>query len=81
MIFGIPLGLLGSLTYGSGYFTRVIGVLVAIDGLRGVIDSLRPYPNPNAHLGFIFITFFGELIFMLGRLVRGWKIQPADRAS
>jgi hypothetical protein len=75
VIFGIHLGLLGSLIYGSGYFTRIIGILLAIDGLRGVIDSLRPYPYPNAHLGFIFITFFGELIFMLGLLVRGWKIQ------
>jgi hypothetical protein len=75
VIFGIHLGLLGYLIYGSGYFTRIIGILLAIDGLGGVIDSLRPYPYPNAHLGFIFIAFFGELIFMLWLLVRGWKIQ------
>jgi hypothetical protein len=66
VIFGIHLGLLGYLIYGSGYFTGIIRTLLAIDGLGGVIDNLTPYPYPNAHLGFIFITFFGELIFMLG---------------
>ncbi len=75
MIFGIHLDLLSYLIYGSGYFTRIIGILLAIDGLGGVIDSLRPYPYPNTHLGFIFMTFFAELIFMLWLLVRGWKLQ------
>jgi hypothetical protein len=40
-----------------------------------VIDSLHPYFYPTAHLGFIFVTFFGELIFMIWLLARGWKIQ------
>jgi hypothetical protein len=44
VLFGIHLALLGYLIYGSGYFTRIIGILLAIDGLGGVIDSLRPYP-------------------------------------
>jgi len=75
VIFGIHLGLLGYLIYRSGYIPRIIGILLAINGLGWLIDSLRPYLYPNAHLGFIFITFFGELIFMLWLLVRGWKIQ------
>jgi len=28
-----------------------------------------------AHLGFLFITFFGELVFVLWLRIRGWKIQ------
>ena len=52
MIFGIHLGLLGYLIYGSGYFTGITRTLLAIDGLGGVIDNLTPYPYPNAHLGF-----------------------------
>jgi len=36
---------------------------------------LQPYLYPNAHLGFLFITFLGELFFMLWLLIRGWKIQ------
>lgn len=74
ILFGIHLGLLGYLVYRSGYIPRIIGILLAIDGLGWVIDSLRPYLYPNAHLRFLFITFFGELFFMLWLLVRGWKI-------
>jgi len=75
IIFGVHLVLLGYLIYRSGYIPRVIGVLLVINGLGWVIDSLRPYLYPNAPLGFIFVTFFGELIFMVWLLVRGWKIQ------
>jgi uncharacterized protein DUF4386 len=82
VIFGIHLGLLGQLIYRSGCIPRIIGILLAIDGLGWVIDSLRPYPYPNAHLGVIVITFLGELIFMLWLLVRGWKIQePTEHSS
>jgi len=75
IIFGIHLILLGCLIYRSGYIPRIIGILLVIDGLGWEIDSLQPYLYPNAHLGFIFITFFGELVFMLWLLIRGWKIQ------
>lgn len=77
VIFGIHLALLGCLIYKSGYIPRILGVLLVIDGLGWVIDGLRPYLCPNAHLGFIFITFFGELFFMLWLLIRGWKIQES----
>jgi hypothetical protein len=75
VLFGIHLVLLGYLIYRSGYIPRVLGILLVINGFGWVIDSLRPYVFPNAHLGFIFITFFGELFFMLWLLARGWKIQ------
>ena len=72
---------LGYLIYGSGDFTRMIRILLAIDGLGGLIDNLRRYPYSNSHLGFIVITFFGELIFMLWLSVWGWTNPGADRAS
>ena len=75
VIFGIHLLLLGYLIYRSGYIPRVIGILLVINGLGWVIDSLQPYLYPNAHLGFLFITFFGEVVFMLWLLIRGWRIQ------
>ncbi|MGB9235187.1 MAG: DUF4386 domain-containing protein [Terriglobales bacterium] len=82
VIFGIHLVLLGCLIYRSGYIPRIIGILLVIDGLGWVIDSLQPYLYPNAHLGFLFITFFGELIFMLWLLIRGWKIpEPAPQSG
>lgn len=78
VIFGIHLVLLGYLIYRSGYIPKIIGILLVIDGLGWVIDSLRPYFYPNAPLGFLFVTFFGELIFMLWLLIRGWKIQDPE---
>jgi hypothetical protein len=79
LIFAIHLVLLGCLIYRSGYIPRFIGILLILNGLGWLIDSLSPYLYPTAHLGFVAITFLGELVFMLWLLIRGWKIQqPAD---
>jgi hypothetical protein len=43
------------------------------------IDSLSPYLYPTTHLRFLFITFLGELVFVLWLLIRGWKIQDPSR--
>jgi hypothetical protein len=75
VIFGIHLVLLGYLIYRSGYIPWIIGVVLVINGLGWVVDSLQPYLYPNAHLGFVFATFFGELVFMLWLLIRGWKVR------
>jgi hypothetical protein len=79
VIFGIHLVLLGILIYRSGYIPRIIGILLVINGLGWMIDRLRVYLFPDAPLGWIFITFFGEMVFMLWLLIRGWKIkEPAS---
>jgi hypothetical protein len=44
-------------------------------------DSLSPHLFPKAHLGYISITFFGELVFMLWLLIRGWKIKAPTADS
>ena len=75
ILFGIHLCLLGYLVYRSGFIPRTLGVLLAIAGLGWVIYELGPYFFPDADIGFLFITFFAELIFMGWLLVRGWKIQ------
>ncbi|MGA9639765.1 MAG: DUF4386 domain-containing protein [Terriglobales bacterium] len=80
VIFGIHLILLGCLIFRSGYIPRIIGILLVIDGLGWEIDSLQVYLFPNAHLGFISITFFGELVLMLWLLIRGWKVQEPSRS-
>jgi len=46
-----------------------------------VIDSTGPYLLPNLPLRFITITFFGELIFMLWLLIRGWKLHESTVPS
>jgi hypothetical protein len=75
IIFGIHLVLLGYLISRSGYIHWIIGILLIIDGLGWVTDSLQPFLYPNAHLGFLFITFFGELVFMLWLLIMGWRLK------
>lgn len=75
VVFGIHLVLLGALISRSGYIPRLIGILLVINGLGWMIDRLQIYLFPVAPLGFLFITFFGELVFMLWLLIRGWKIQ------
>lgn len=75
VIFGIHLVLLGYLVYRSGYISKVLGILLLVDGVGWEIDSLRPYLYPDAHLRWLFITFLGEIFFVLWLLIRGWKIQ------
>lgn len=70
VIFALHMILLGALIYRSGCVPKIIGILLVIDGLGWVIDSLQPYLYPSAHLGFIFVTFFGEVVFMLWLLIR-----------
>jgi hypothetical protein len=79
IIFAIHLVLLGCLIYRSGYIPKILGILLVIDGLGWIVDSLQPYLYPDAHLGFLFVTFLGELFFMLWLLIRGWKIKEPAR--
>jgi hypothetical protein len=78
IVFGIHLCLLGYLVFRSGYtdtISKVVGVLLAIAGVGWIISELAPYLYPNADLGWIFLTSFGELIFMLWLLIGGWMIK------
>lgn len=81
ILFGIHLVLLGCLIYGSGYIPRILGILLVIDGLGWMIDSSKPYLFPTAPLGFISVTFLGELFFMFWLLIRGWKIRDPTGPS
>jgi hypothetical protein len=74
IVFAIHLCLLGYLICRSSYIPRILSALLIIDGLGWIVDCLRPYLYPNAHLRFLFITFLGELVFMVWLLARGWKI-------
>ena len=81
VLFGIHLGLLGYLVYRSGCVPRMLGVLEAIVGLGYVINSLRPYFFPSAPLGFITVTFAGEVFLVIWLFARGWKIQEPAALS
>ena len=78
VLFGIHLILVGWLIFRSGYVPKILGILLVINGVGWVIDSVGPYFFPNANFGFTFATFFGEVFFMLWLLIRGWKIKDPE---
>lgn len=74
VIFGFHVVLLGYLVARSGYIPRILGILLAIAGVSYMLYYLRPYLYPDLDLEFLFVAFFGELIFSIWLLVRGWRI-------
>ena len=76
--FSIHLGLLGYLVIRSNYIPRIIGVLLIMAGLGWLTNTLQPYIFPSFNVGFIAISFFGELIFMFWLLIKGSRIQELN---
>jgi len=74
ILFALHLILVGYLIYRSGYIPKIIGILLVINGLAWIVDSLHPYFFPRTHLDFLFVAYFGELILMLWLLARGWVL-------
>jgi len=82
IVFGIHLALLGFLIYRSGYMPRILGALIFIDGFVWVINPLKAYLYPNAHIDFLFMISFVELLLPLWLVIRGWKLQePSGRSA
>jgi len=82
VLFGIHLLLSDYLIVRSRYIPWWLGVVLMVNGLGWVSDSLQPYLYPDANTGFVFVTFFGEIVFMLWLLIRGWSIrEPASGGS
>lgn len=74
--FSIHLGLLGYLVFKSGYIPKVLGILLMINGLGYFIEYvLKPYLFPGTSTGFLMVTYFGEVIFMLWLFIRGRRIR------
>jgi hypothetical protein len=78
LFFGIHLGLLGYLVFRSNYIPKILGALLIIAGLGYLLSNLKPFLFPDIHLDFAEYTFYGELIFMLWLLIRGWRIKEVD---
>jgi len=67
--------LLGYLVFSSGYIPKIIGVCLIVTGLGYLIDDLKYFFYPNVDTGFLWFTYFGELIFMFWLLLKGSRIQ------
>ena len=48
---------------------------------QATLNTLGPYFWPSGDFGWTFVTFFGEIVFMIWLLVRGWKIREAADVS
>lgn len=81
LFFGIHLGLLGFLVFKSGYIPKLLGVLLIISGLGYLANGLKPFLFPHTNIDFAVYTFYGELIFMLWLLLRGYRIKELNTAA
>lgn len=75
VFFGIYMILLGYLVFNSGYIPKIMGVCLMITGLGYLIDDLKYFFYPNMDTGFLWFTYFGELIFMFWLLLKGSRIR------
>ena len=80
IFWGLWLFPLGYLIYKSGYFPRILGILVMLGGFGYLLDSFTQFLLPNyANYESIFfpvviILSFGEILFMLWVVLKGAKI-------
>jgi hypothetical protein len=74
VFFGIYMNLLGYLLVTSTYVPKLIGICVIIAGLGYLVDDLKYFFYPNFDTGFLWFTFFGELVFMFWLLIKGSRI-------
>lgn len=73
-LFAIHLFLLGYLVIKSTYIPKIMGILLIITGSGYLLNSIRPYFFPSMSIDFALYTFFGELVFMLWLLIKGYKL-------
>lgn len=78
LFFGFHLIILGYLIYRSGYFPKILGVLLLIGGLCYIINSLTWFLFPTL-VKFIYPAILipcsiGELLFSLWLLIKGVRL-------
>jgi hypothetical protein len=78
-LFSLHLFVLGWLIFKSGYFPRILGVLVIVSSLGYLMDGYRNvlFPNYDEIFGWVVgvTAAFGELPFFLWLLIKGVNVQ------
>jgi Domain of unknown function (DUF4386) len=72
---------LGYLIYKSGFFPKILGVLMVIAGLGYVADFLVFFLLPNLHWQVAGLAFLGELPFPLWLLIKGVNVEQWKREA
>lgn len=75
VFFSIHLALLGYMVIKSSYIPGILGILLIVTGLGYLLTTLKPYLFSSVNIDFAKYTFYGELVFMLWLLIRGWSIK------
>jgi hypothetical protein len=79
LFFGFHLAVLGYLIFKSGYFPRILGVLMVVAALGYLTDAYGNmlYPNYDKTFGWVagVGAIIGELPFFLWLLIRGVNVQ------
>lgn len=81
VFFGVYLCALAFLTWRATYIPKFIGVSLAIAGLGYLIEDLKPFFYPKFDTGFLWFTFFGELVFMIWLLLKGSRTRIQQTLS
>jgi heme/copper-type cytochrome/quinol oxidase subunit 2 len=81
VFFGIYLCLLSYLVFRADYIPKLISVCLAIAGLGYLVENLKHFFYPNLDTGFLWFTFFGELVFMFWLLIKGSQIQKLNKVT
>jgi hypothetical protein len=87
VFFGLSLSVLGYLVFKSGYFPRILGVLLIFAALGYLIDSFASFLLPNYEIyeaTFALVVFapalIAELSMCLWLLLKGVKVQQRDNS-
>jgi hypothetical protein len=84
IFWGLWLFPLGYLIYRSGYFPRILGILVMMGCFGYVLDSLTHFVLPNYAnyeailLPVVTLLTIGEILFMIWVVLRGAKIPETE---
>lgn len=78
IFFSLYLILLGVLVYKAAYVPKIFGIFLLIAGAGYLINTLRTFFFPAVTMDYLMITYFGELLFMLWLLIKGWRVQVLD---
>lgn len=77
LFFAAHLLLLATLILRTPKIPTILGILLLLNAIGYVIDSLRPLLFPGLRLPFLAAAFFGELIFMVWLFLRGGRENAA----
>lgn len=75
VFFSLHLILLGYLAVKSSYIPKLFGILLIVNGLGYLVNTLKPFLFPTVNISFVSFTFLGEIVFMFWLLIKGWRVK------